>query len=583
MPSQVAKAESEKLEDSGGERSEAEHATADAGQPIQHREGVAETASDDDTFVDAILAESVSYGPGGIKGIVSSPFVFGAAFLASMGGFSFGYDQGVISIINVMPQFLDYYHQVHPSNPGAGFYKGFMTGMLELGACLGCFFMPKLADKISRKWALSIVVVIFNVGAIIQTASPDYATLVAGRTIGGMGVGTLALGAPLYISEISPPHLRGALLVLESFSIVGGVLISYWITYGTRFLHGQLAFRLPFGLQMVCATILGFGIHLFPYSPRWLAMVHREDDALQTLSKLRRLPTSDDRVLTEYRGILGEVEFQKMMLERNHPGKTGFKLELSTWIDLFKRRTIRRTTIACGIAFFQQFIGINAFIYYAPSLFSDIGQSYETSLILSGLINVGQFLGVCLAFFLMDAWGRRPLAVWGAFLMVIPYSVISALIATYSNDWKAAPAAGWIAVAMAYVFIFIFGASYSPLAWALPPELFSNASRAKGVALSTATIWFCNFIIGVAVPPMIESIGYGTYVFFACFCFLAGVFSFFLVPETAGKTLEEMDAVFGDSSAQEEMAIMREAAQHARRRSSVPSPGAGVAVAKEEV
>lgn len=170
------------------------------------------------------LAENVSYGPDGIKGLVSSPFVFGAAFLASLGGFSFGYDQGVISIVNVMPQFYAAYPEVSPGYPGSGFNKGFMTAMLEFGAFIGCFFMPKLCDKISRKWALSVVVGIFIIGAIIQTTAPNYGTLVAGRTIGGIGVGTLALGAPLYISEISPPNLRGTLLVLESISIVSGVV-----------------------------------------------------------------------------------------------------------------------------------------------------------------------------------------------------------------------------------------------------------------------------------------------------------------------------------------------------------------------
>lgn len=227
-----------------------------------------------------LLADEVSYGPGGIRGIISSPYVFGAAFLASLGGYSFGYDQGVISIINVMPQF----HEQYPETANGGFYTGFMTAMLEFGAFLGCFFMPRLADKVSRKWALSIVVVIFNIGAIIQTTAPNYAALVIGRTIGGIGVGTLAMvsylagflmqigsanvvqGAPLYISEIAPPQLRGALLVLESISIVSGVVMAYWITYGTKDLAGDIAFRLPFGLQMVCATMLGICIHICKYT-----------------------------------------------------------------------------------------------------------------------------------------------------------------------------------------------------------------------------------------------------------------------------------------------------------------------------
>lgn len=140
------------------------------------------------------LADHVSYGPSGLRGLVSSPYVFGAAFLASMGGASFGYDQGVMSIINVMPQF----HEAQPDTVSA-FGKSFMTAMLQLGSFVGCLFFPYLADKFSRKRALVTVVVIFNIGAIMQTCAKNYATLVAGRAIGGVGVGTLAL-----VSILSP-------------------------------------------------------------------------------------------------------------------------------------------------------------------------------------------------------------------------------------------------------------------------------------------------------------------------------------------------------------------------------------------
>jgi MFS family permease len=154
---------------------------------------------DDNTVLD-ILGAEVAYGKNGLPGLISSPYVFGAAFLASLGGFSFGYDQGVISIINVMPQF----HSVFPRTE-TPFGKSFMTGMLELGAFIGCLFMPAIADRISRKYALTLAVIIFNIGAIMQTAAPNYGTLVAGRTIGGIGVGTLAMVCvapyPCYCSE----------------------------------------------------------------------------------------------------------------------------------------------------------------------------------------------------------------------------------------------------------------------------------------------------------------------------------------------------------------------------------------------
>ncbi|KAF4546319.1 putative mfs monosaccharide transporter protein [Lasiodiplodia theobromae] len=528
---------------------------------VEHHEDMGVTPHDVPENFTA-LVEDISYGPGGIRGIIASPFVFGAAFLASLGGFSFGYDQGVISIINVMDQFLDQY----PELKGGGFWTGFMTAMLELGAFLGCFFMPWLADKISRKWALSVVVIIFCIGAIIQTAAPNYGTLVFGRFFGGIGVGTLALGAPLYISEIAPPHLRGALLVLESVSIVLGAVVAYWITYATRHLEGDIAFRLPFGLQMVCAVFLGTCIHFFPYSPRWLGLVGREAECLQSLSKLRRLPPTDWRIKAEFQAIITEVEFQKKMLDRRHPGVTGFKLEIATWLDLFKSR--RRVAIGVGVAFFQQFSGINGFIYYAPLLFRSLGQDSEMSLILSGMINIGQLVAVVLCFFIIDHVGRRPLAIWGAIGMAVPYIIMSALVGEFSHDWPGHSAAGWVTCGFAYVYIIAYGVSYSPLAWALPAEVFSNSTRAKGVALSTATVWLCNFIIGVIVPVMIENAGYGTYVFFAIMCILAAIWAFFLVPETKGKTLEEMDDVFGDSTAHEEREVMAEVLRNGETRTA---------------
>ncbi|RMX78735.1 hypothetical protein D0869_08843 [Hortaea werneckii] len=472
--------------------------------------------------------------------------------------------------------------QTH-SNPTylAPYLKGFMTGMLELGAFLGCFFFPQLADTISRKWSLSIVAAIFIIGAIMQTAAPDYAVLVAGRTITGVGVGTMALGAPLYISEVSPPQVRGTLLVLESLAIVMGVVSSYWIAYGCQYIDSEASFRVPFGLQMVSAGIIGTMIHLFPYSPRWLVLVERDEDALESLAKLRRLPATDSRVVTEWRGILAEIQFQKIMSEKAHPGKQGLVLELLQWADLFRKKTWRRTVVGVGIRSLRcQRVSCSKtdlnqveeptdiasrFIYYAPTLFTSLGQG-DLSLILAGTLNIGQLVAVMAAFLIVDAVGRRTLAIWGAFAMGVPYVVIAALYGLYSDDWPAHPAAGWACVAMAYVYICAYGISYSPLAWALPSEVYSTVQRSKGVALATATVWLSNFIVGVATPPMISQAGFGTYVFFAIMCFLGVIWAWAFVPETKGKTLEELDDVFGDATGHEEHEVMRSVAAEARRR-----------------
>lgn len=167
---------------------------------VEHNETLAKRKVDANVDV---LAQDIPYGPSGVKGILSSgPYILSAAFLASMGGFSFGYDQGVMGIVNVLPQF----HAVIPQAETA-FGKGFMTGMLLLGAFVGCWFYPYISDRWSRKKALLLSSVIFVVGGIIQTAAYDYATLVVGRTVGGIGTGTLALGAPVVRFSLFPPPL----------------------------------------------------------------------------------------------------------------------------------------------------------------------------------------------------------------------------------------------------------------------------------------------------------------------------------------------------------------------------------------
>ncbi|KAK2604477.1 hypothetical protein N8I77_007404 [Diaporthe amygdali] len=507
----------------------------------------------EDSFSHDQSTAVISYDNNGISGIIRSPYVFGAALLASFGGFSFGYDQGVVSLILTLPQFRQQFPEIAPDHPRYGFNTGFMTGMLEFGAFVGCIFFPLLADRYSRKYGLAIATVFFCVGAIIQTASHNYGTLVAGRTIGGVGVGTLAMGAPLYISEIAPPNLRGSLLVLEAISIVVGAIISYWITYGTREIAGDWSFRLPFLLQMAPALMVGVGIQLFPFSPRWLAMRHRDEDSLRSLETLRRLPRTDERVQQEWKGILREVELQELVLQREHGANTNFvMLEFKQWGDLFKPKCLRRTAVALAIPFFQQFSGINAFVYYAPIFFAALGQSYEMSLILSGMVNICQFIAGIPTFLFLDKMGRRKLAIFGGIAMGIPHIIMAGIVSKYNDSWESNPGIGWFGVALIYIYVLAYAASYGPLAWTLPAEIFPSSKRAKGVGAATAMVWLANFIIGVIVPEMQIKLGWGTYLFFGCFCSAASVFSFFFVPETAGKSLEQIAGVFGDDLGDEE-------------------------------
>lgn len=457
-----------------------------------------------------------------------------------------------------MDQFRQVFPECHPDNPRYGFNTGFMTGMLEFGAFLGCVTFPFICDKISRKWGLSVAVFIFCVGAAIQTAASDYATLVAGRTVGGIGVGALAMGAPLYISEIAPPRLRGAFLVLEFLAIVIGAVAAYWITYGTRVIPSDWAFRLPFLLQVVPALSVGLGIHLFPFSPRWLAMVGRNEQCLITLARIRGSTVEDSEIVEEYQGILVEVKLQKLSLAREHPKiKNSVLLEAVQWVDLFRPKYLKRTAAAFGVNFFQQFSGITAFVYYAPNFFRELGQSDDMSLILAGMVNICQTLGGVAVFMYLDKAGRRPLLIWGALAMATPHIIMAGIVGKFGDSWESNPGMGWFGVALIYIYILCYAVSYGPIAWALPAEVFAISKRAKGVGAAAAVNWISNFVIGVVVPEMLIKIGWGTYLFFGVMCLLASVFAFFFIPETANKSLEEISLVFKDNLAEEDAEIGR--------------------------
>lgn len=256
-----------------------------------------------------------------------------------------------------MPQFLSRFPQI---SHGGGFYKGLMTAMIELGALFGALNQGWIADRISRKYSIVVAVCIFLAGSVLQTAAVDYEMLTFARFVGGVGIGMLSMVAPLYISEISPPEIRGTLLVLEELSIVTGIVVAFWTTYATRLIGSEWAWRLPFLLQMFPGLVLGVGIVFLPFSPRWLCSKGRDQEALRALTVLRQLPAHDRRVQLEWFDIRTEVALHAEISAERHPSLQGqsvrdrFQLELAGWADLFKSGCWRRTMVGSGLMFFQQ-------------------------------------------------------------------------------------------------------------------------------------------------------------------------------------------------------------------------------------
>ena len=319
--------------------------------------------------------------------------------------------------------------------------------------------------------------------------------------------------APLYISEISPPEIRGALLVLEEFSIVTGIVIAFWYVcikaqnykfsqrlqdYVRNPVHGKLnwqekfanactslaasdslqagewSWRLPFLLQLIPGFILGAGILFLPFSPRWLVSKGRDQEALSSLSRLRQLPTSDPRVQQEWYDIRAEVTFHREVSALRHPKLqdrsigSRIRFEFASWTDCFRPGCWRRTHIGIGLMFFQQFVGINALIYYSPTLFGTMGLNHSMQLIMSGVLNITQLVGVSTSIWTMDRFGRRPLLLWGSALMTISHAIIAILVGKFSHDWPTHRTEGWVSVAFLLFYMLSFGATWGPVPWAMP-------------------------------------------------------------------------------------------------------------------
>lgn len=194
----------------------------------------------------------------GFKGILTNKYVSACAAFATMGGAMFGYDQGVVSVTLTMDQFLEMFPEVAPGAAGAGFQKGLLTAMIELGAFIGAMNQGWLADKISRKWSIMTAVWIFLFGSALQTGAMSFNMLLGARFVGGIGVGMLAMVAPLYISEIAPAEIRGTLLVMQELSIVIAIVVAFYTTYGTRFIPGEWAWRAPFLIQVILFSPIHF-------------------------------------------------------------------------------------------------------------------------------------------------------------------------------------------------------------------------------------------------------------------------------------------------------------------------------------
>ncbi|KAK7691885.1 hypothetical protein QCA50_005289 [Cerrena zonata] len=484
-----------------------------------------------------------SYGPRGVAGLFHNKFTMGVAGLASLGGVTFGYDQGVIANILVMEDFRQKF-------PTTSWQIGLITAMLELGSLIGALSAGIFADRVSRQTAILIASIVFCIGSALQFGAQSVLHLIVGRGIGGLGVGALSMLSPLYMAEISPPEVRGSLMALEQLSIVSGAGFGFWFGFVCRNLPGSASWRTPLGFQLLPGLFLGAICLFLPSSPRLLVAHGENDEALRTLARLRlRKPeeaATDPLLQIESLEMRVEVALEQRTMGDVKTG--GFYAEIKAWSYLFTKRYYKRTMIGILMMVFQQWSGINALLYYGPTLMKHLGMEDETgTLVVAGGISIVQLIAVFPVILYIDRLGRRPLLRWGSVVMFLSHMTIALLVKQNQSDWPHHSTAAWTAVGCTYVFTMAYGMSYGPIGWILPSEVFPTSVRSKGVALSTSSNWINNFLIGLVTPVLMDLSPSITFIIFATACFFGYFWSTYVVPETANVSLEEIDAVFGST------------------------------------
>jgi len=509
-----------------------------------------------------------------LKTLKQNPLVFFIVVFASIAGILFGYDQGVVSGLLKQESFGARFPRIYSDAD----YKGWFVSTLLICAWFGSLCNGPIVDKLGRRNSIILASTIFIIGSIFQCAGISISMIFGGRACTGLAVGMLTMVTPLYMSELAPPSSRGQLVAIQQLSITFGILISYWIDYGTNHIGGTLcapnvpysngetfnpytdvpkggctgqsdaSWRIPFGLQIFPAAVLGIGMCFLPKSPRWLLMKGFENESLETLAYLRRSDIDAGKVQAEFLEIKGEVLFEKNFKANKYGSKKGLALAIAEYKHLFfVKANFKRVFIGSAIMFFQQFIGCNAIIYYAPTIFGMLGLSgNSSSLLATGVYGIVNFVSTIPAVLFLDKLGRKPMLMAGSIGTFISLIIVAGIVGAYDGKLSEHKSAGWCAVAFIYIYDINFSYSYAPIGWIYASEIFPLGIRSNAISITTSSTWMNNFIIGLITPHMLETMKFGTYIFFAVFAFIAFFFVWFLVPETKLKTLEEMDEVFGD-------------------------------------
>ena len=434
-------------------------------------------------------------------------FVYLAAVISALGGMLFGYDIGVISgaILFIKKDF----------SLSAGLEEIVVSSVL-LGSLVGAVGGGILADRLGRRKLLIVTAAVFGLGAIGAALAPDTAWLIIARVVAGAAIGVASFVAPLYISEIAPVAIRGKLVSINQVALTSGIVFSYLIDYAFA---GSEAWRWMFAMAVIPAAAFGIGLVFIPDSPRWLAGRGHLDQARAVLKQIR----PPDKVEAEMSDIQHSVAQQK-----------------GSWSELLSPLLRSAMIVGIGLAIAQQITGINTVIYYAPTIFKFAGFSSASVAILAsvgvGIVNV---VFTVVAMQLIDRVGRRPLLLVSLAGMALSLIVLGLAFSLPQLSGSK----GWIAVASLMAYVGSFAVGLGPVFWLVLSEIYPLRIRGRAMSVGTAANWGANLIVALSFLTLTQVMGKAaTFGLYGAVSIGGWLFAFFLVPETKGKTLEQIEA-----------------------------------------
>jgi sugar porter (SP) family MFS transporter len=442
--------------------------------------------------------------------------------VATLGGLLFGYDTGVIS---GAIEFLTARFQLDVV------MKGWASGCVLIGCATGVLVVGPISDRFGRKRALLLSAVLFLVSAVGTALPHDIRIFILFRWLGGIGIGIASMSTPMYIAEIAPAHLRGRLVSLNQIAIVGGILVVYFVNYfiargGSQSWNETQGWRWMFASGLLPATAFALLLVAIPESPRWLVEMGRDTEAQSILTKV----AGPDFAQSELAAIRGSLSTEK-----------------GTWRELFSRSLRLPLVVGISLAILQQVTGINVFLYFGTTIFKNMSAStgVDAGMLQQIVVGGASALSTVVAIATVDKWGRKPLMFFGAAGMGLSLLVMG-LTAQNVTDPNAV---GSFMLLLILVYVVCFGLSVGPVTWVILSEIYPTAVRGRALGLATFFLWIADYAVTQTFPMMDAQDSWFVQQFkhafpfyvYAAFCAVLILVLWWLVPETKGKSLEEIE------------------------------------------